>query len=1138
MANKVIEVLYSLKDAISTKLSAIGDALRGHQKVSDDTTAKVQSNNQRLSESYAKAADAIKEAGQRADDAGSVFGSFKNKLAEIVSIAAAVELALKGIEFGSESLKGAEQVEASLSRVQALAQGAAGQFEALDQAVEAAAIAVNTTTENASGGLAALVSQGLNADDAMKALIPTLQLAKIANVDVGTAAQDVASALKAFNVPASDAAGIVDQLTAASHGAAGGLGAMSSAAAALAPDAKALGLSFSDIISVLGLLSSKGLDTEKAVRGLRTVFQELQDPTSKLRGDLLALGDGTNDFSKAITALNSGTPRAQQALLGLAGPARSLVETLGQAGPDAIAKFNAGLQASQGVAEKTANALDDNLLGAANRFSNSIALIGEKLAQPVLKPFTEELTKLAGELNTFAESPDFDDIRTKIGEMATKAAKSLDEFINNTNWKKFGDDGLAAVSGIGKALDELAKSASTVASLVGKTAATIGVAYHGIGVAIDGAVSSGAKLGDTFVTIAEKTTALGAGADKAAKAYENLHAGFQVVSDDADAKAGENFTALKDDLTGLAGSATEAADGIKKQGDASTAAAPAVEEHAAATQAASDALTAIIDPLQVVPGYLKGTGDAASGAAPGIESLRNEVQLIGGGPLQDAKKALADAARGFADLQGSADATPEALQAASDAVLKASRDLDKLGKSGDDSAEALKTAFHNLGVVSQESLKQSIVDAQNFFNDIKAGSDQSTAGLTDVANAFLASAQKQLAAASQLDSATQETTKSSLESQAAALGLSDQLLKLENQADKTSTALTNIGRVSPDTSGLDHVKSAANSADVALKGTGESTKSLTDRINDIGTGGFPDLSQALANTRASLLGVSDAAAKLFDAKFYGDFQTAFDATGIGFAKVIGAMSAASAEVAQQITDQRTQLQAEIENINQIGTASGTGFGQFGDNIDAAAAKMKSLSSDIATGNYDAGLLGDQELKPLQDALDAAADRVRSMQDAFNAMTQSAADAFDEAAGNQDALEARRHQKELDDLKAAATAANALNTQQYQKAVDDENKLHALKMKNIADQQKAQNASSGSGSNASTSSGSNSDSGSGSGALTSTIVQPVELHVHLDGAVIIGNQVDKAAEQFARPILKQLAAIQQRSRLNILTGGKL
>ena len=125
-----------------------------------------------------------------------------------------------------------------------------------------------------------------------------------------------------------------------------------------------------------------------------------------------------------------------------------------------------------------------------------------------------------------------------------------------------------------------------------------------------------------------------------------------------------------------------------------------------------------------------------------------------------------------------------------------------------------------------------------------------------------------------------------------------------------------------------------------------------------------------------------------------------------------------------------------------------------------------------------------------------------------------------------------------DLKAAATAANALNTQQYQKAVDDENKLHALKLKNIADQKKAQDASSGGGSNSNTSSGSNSDSSSGSGALTSTIVQPVELHVHLDGAVIIGSQIDKAAEQFARPILKQLAAIQQRSRLNILTGGKL
>ena len=279
----------------------------------------------------------------------------------------------------------------------------------------------------------------------------------------------------------------------------------------------------------------------------------------------------------------------------------------------------------------------------------------------------------------------------------------------------------------------------------------------------------------------------------------------------------------------------------------------------------------------------------------------------------------------FADLQGSAEATPEALQAASDAVLKASRDLDKLSQSGDASTEALKTAFHNLGVVSQTSLQQSIKDAQKFFDDIKAGSDQSAAGLADVANAFLASAKKQLAAAAQLDSGTQQTTKASLENQAAALGLVGALKDIEAQSAKTGSSLsTDAERYSASLKQLgaaadarrkafedagnaanyaadqtEKVGKAAQDATTALDDTGASAADLNQQIQDIGTGGFPDLSQALANTRAEFLGVSDAAAKAFDTKLLSDFETAFDATGAGFSKVIEGMNEASASVTQQ-----------------------------------------------------------------------------------------------------------------------------------------------------------------------------------------------------------------------------------------------
>src|SRR6185369_9589803 len=444
---------------------------------------------------------------QKSEEAGNAFEFLKKHMAEIVSVAAAVEIAFKGIEFGKESLKNAEDVESSLSRVRALAGDAAQQFGDMQKAVEKAAQAVNVTSQTSASGLAALVSTGLSAKNAIDALVPTLQLAKIANIDIAQAAELVGKQLDAFHLPASDAQKVVDELTQASHGASGGLGAMSSAAAQLAPDAKALGLSFTDTVSILGLLSSKGLDAEKSTRGLRTIFQELQDPTSKLRGELGTLGDYTGDFDKAITALNGNTPRAHQALLTLSGSSRTLVEVLGQAGPEALAKFNAGLQQTEGVAERAAKILDDNLKGASTRFGLAIEQIGEKLARPVLEPFKQELEKLAEKLNAFADTPKFKEIEAKVGELATKAAAAIDKFINNFDWDAFLSDGTDALDGVSKALTELADNATAAASAINKTFEAIGGTYHAAAAVVDGAVGQLAKAGDVIVDIAQKTDA-------------------------------------------------------------------------------------------------------------------------------------------------------------------------------------------------------------------------------------------------------------------------------------------------------------------------------------------------------------------------------------------------------------------------------------------------------------------------------------------------------------------------------------------------------------------------------------------------------------------------------------------------------
>jgi TP901 family phage tail tape measure protein len=1018
------------------------------------------------------------------------FGFVKQHLEELTLAALALSAAFKGIEFGKESLKNAEDVESSLSRVRALAKDGADAFGEMDDAVEKAARAVNVSTQESASGLAALVSTGMSAKDAMEALVPTLQLAKIAQIDVGQASQIVTQNLQAFNLPASDAQKIVDQLTEASHGAAGGLGAMSATLAQLAPDAKALGLSFSDTVSVLGVLNDKGVDATKSVRGLRTVFQELQNPASNLRQELFALGDGTGDFSTAITTLNSGTPRAQQALLSLSGTARTLVQALGEAGPGAISAFNAKLQETGGLADRVAKALDDNLRGASQRFGFAIESIGEKLAKPVLAPFADELEKLAGELNKFADSSDFTEIQAQIGEMARSAAAALDKFVHGIDWKTFLSDAKGALAGVVDGMKSVAESASTIASAVGKTAAAVGSAWNtaAAGVHTAAGVISGAagmvvsKVGDAAGAVQELTGSVNDGEN----AVQLFGAALTAASDDNLQAVIPSLKAAGSDIAYIADASDDAATATQAHGAAASEAAPKIEGHAKASEKSAAASENLTQHLGLVPEYLEKTAGAAEATIPFLAKVSDEAIHLGGGALQDARKALADTAKAFAELQRDSSATPQAIEAARQAFIAASADLERLQSSAQGAIVGLgqfDAEMKRLGITSQQSLGETANNLESLFNRATAASDGSAASIADLQNIFLRYAQARLAATAQLDEGAKAAAQSEIEAKAASLGLADALPPaIQKMLDLADSAQTASGE-------FDHVKNKTEAAKAALddlaggaKGAGDAAKDAGDNVKDMAGGGgesLANLDNALQNTRQGFLGVSEAAAKAFDAKLLSDWNLAFDSTGVNLGKTVIAMNNAAAQTRAQIDADRDQLKAMADTI-----ASST-------NMSTQA--IDDMVAAIKNGTYHFGILGQQDLAPLLDALDKAKQKTEAAEQAaaaaasrFDQLAQSIHDQLLEEQGDQQALEDERHKNQLQAL-ADAAAAGKIDGAKYAQAVSDENALHDLKMRHLQEEQQKQDQQqqkSGGGSSSSGGSGSGSGGGSSSSSNAS------------------------------------------------------
>ena len=771
------------------------------------------------------------------------------------------------------------------------------------------------------------------------------------------------------------------------------------------------------------------------------------------------------------------------------------------------------------------------------------------MAAPILQPFADEFAKLAGNLNDFAESDDFKSISDQVGKMATTAAKSLDDLITGTDWKGFASNAKTSLDSIQTTLTSLAASAVTLSAAVGKTADALGIAYHGLAVGVDAAVGGIAEFGDKAVTAAQVLDSLAEGTETASQKFEGLHSALQSIDDSASTKASENMQGVADDALALAGASDAAAAGITKQSDAAVAATPAITAHAAATQDLAKATGLLVDPLSLVPNYLGEAGAFAAAAAPSITSVAAAVADLAT-TLPQAQTNLANAVKAFQDLQASGNATPAALKAAGDAVADASLQLSTLSQTAASASSSILTAFKNLGVVSQQQLETAAASAKKSFDEINADAANTAAGLADKQNAFLAYAKTALAASAELDQGTKDTVEGNLESQAAILGVTDSLKKLETQSDASSAALvsdtenyskslSDLGdQFDKNEKAFEAAGNAAQYADTsqqeALAKTTAAAKDAQDAIDSYskeGGSSLAELDNALQNTRQQLLNVSAAAASAFDTKLVGDFFDAFDSTGIGFAKVIQGMTEAAASVNQEISDQRTQLQAQIALINQIGTAGVTSFGDFGTSAASAAANMLNLSNLISQGNYNAGLLGQQELAPLQQALEAAAERTKALSDQFAQTVSDLQDSLDQADGDLADAENRRYQLQLANLKSQAQAAGELNTQVYQQAVAQAEQLHELNMQQIEQENAAKN-----GTTAPTSSGGGTggfgggtetfDTSGGSGFGASN--QPsVVVNVNVTGSVIGGTE-DDIAKALAPHFVTALKAIQART----------
>lgn len=1012
-------------------------------------------------EAQAKAAKAgasgMRDAGKATGDLGDkakhttgILGELRDTLGKIVSVAAGVSLALKGIKFGTEAFASAADLEKSLARVSALAGDAQRSLASYETGIRAAAESAGVSSNAAAEAMAGLVQQGRTADEAFAALVPTILLAKDAQLEFGQAASMVDALLSQFGGSAQDAAHYVDLLVAASKGSKEGLSGMADGLGKLAPLARDVNMTFDETATLLGFLTKNGLSARDATRGLSAMFRDLADPASMLSQQLFALGDSSGKFDQAIRTLTASGAKGRESLLKLDDASRKVVLFLQQQGVGSLDAFRGALANVEGAAGSLDRAIGDNLQSAFSGFTRAIDEVAAQLAQPVLEPLKNEFRALAESILAFSKSPAFDDLKREIGEFAANATEAVDQFLRGIDWDQFITGAKTAIHDAGTAVGEFKDDITAVTSALNELGVIVGVVYRSITVVFDLAKTA---ISGAVASKFEELAALSAGLDKLRGSTSELTIALEAIQFSAQEAASkgmaslrENSDKLVDNLGALAGVADSAATGIDQAG-------ARVDRAASSIGAAGDRIARTGDDINAITGSVSNAAGAL-GILPELFNRDAQAAQRAADAHSDhaqqviaARNAVTAAESALVALVQSGNASADAFRSAQAEYAAASANLDSLTGATQAAAAAqggLKQAFATLKVSAQSDLADTAAAAEMALDTIVAAYRAGNATIEDVRRAFAAYAQAARAAAVDSDKSVQSQAESHIALKESMLGVTDAYSRV---GDAGASAATRINAaVSTAKHSVDDLTTSAKSSAIEFSGAlGPAMSAMAGYIGEFG-----------AHSKQAADDYTKLVQTIFESGYYASQASLAELTGI--TRFGDAVQKAAMLIREQLGQQVEQMKGVARGYAEMTDAQLEAMARQRGGLDAVSRDLSKLADDARNGKSQFAQLGATDLGPLISGLESASQKAQQLAERARQTKQELSDMADEFRvqianmnGDQVAAENLQFQQQMERLRLKAELAGALNSQEYREAVNLATKLHNLKLKQLADE---------------------------------------------------------------------------------------
>lgn len=274
---------------------------------------------------------------------------------------------------GSAGLRAGIQTIAGFERGMAQVRAVTGATVIEMAALKKEASELGATTEfsgrQAAAGMEFLARAGFNTDEILKATGDTLNLALVGAIDLGTAADITSNILSGFNLRAEETGRVVDVIALTTARANTNVLQMGEALKFVAPIAASLGQEIEGSAAAIGILGNAGIQGTLAGTTLRGVLASLLDPTGDAVKVMKELGLSMQELNPSANSLEDIFRKLRDAGL-TTEQAFKLFDRRTAAGAvilaknvDALKRLNDELDEGEGVTNKMADAIGDNLTG-------------------------------------------------------------------------------------------------------------------------------------------------------------------------------------------------------------------------------------------------------------------------------------------------------------------------------------------------------------------------------------------------------------------------------------------------------------------------------------------------------------------------------------------------------------------------------------------------------------------------------------------------------------------------------------------------------------------------------------------------------------------------------------------------------